>query len=127
MPILNSTAVVASPAGAAETVVAQVAGVSPRGPGQPVLLVATVDITTGATGTGLTLVWRRGPLVTSPLLGSYGPELTTAATRYVRNFAFVDQTEPDAAGLTYSFDLTIGGASGASTVNAVSVTAAWGF
>lgn len=57
----------------AETIVATLLGVNPDQGSQVIVLSGTVRLTTGTATTTVTLRIRRGPLVTSPLVGPATP------------------------------------------------------
>ena len=127
MPVIANSIVVASPAAAAETIVGNLVGVSLRGPGVPVRLAMTVDVTIGTTGNGLTATFRRGAAVTSTLITSFGPQTVVAANRYVVEAEAWDLNTPEEANMGYVFNLTVAAATAVSTVNGIAVSATWGY
>lgn len=123
MPRQRTTAVAASPAAAAETVVAAIApGAIPAGlAGDPVDLEGTVDLTVGATGNAVTLKIERGQVAGGAAIATFGPFTAVAANRY--NFT-INATDNE-TNLGYVLTVTVAAATGASVVNAANLTAVW--
>lgn len=123
--VRQTTAVIASPAGAAETVIATTPafdGAIPFALG--VFLTAEVAYTTGATATAVTVRIRQGTGVAGTTVYSTGAMTGghNAGALLVSDSAQGFDTAP-AAGQQYSLTLLVTGATGASAVSAVSLVA----
>jgi hypothetical protein len=120
-----SFAIVASPAAAAETVIATSPKLIVDTPQYAVLLTALVDITIGTSGTAVTFKLRRGTTTggTAVVNGAtWGPYAVTATDEY--QFALVgSDTPPASSGLQYCLTVTVTGGAATSTVNVVCLSA----
>ncbi len=121
--LANTAVVAAAPVNTTETIIAQVAGVSPGVGSQKVALTASIQFTPGASTTGLVFRWRRGPLVTDTVVGG-ASNVTAGVTagalgEYTHNVIDV----PADGAYTYSLTVTqtAGAANGA--VGSVAVAA----
>lgn len=118
----RSNVVVASPAGAAETVIAQVA-ITTDGPSDIVLLRGWCSFTTAGSTTTVLAQFRRVS-VSGTIVGNTTPETIIGATGAVHSYVETAVDQPgDVASLLYVWTLTPAGAAGAGTVNAVVVDA----
>lgn len=124
MPRARTTGITASPAGAAETVIATLAGQSIPW-NAPVDFVASVDLSAGTGVTGVTLKLERGTLAGGTVVATSGPAVVAASTRVTLTMAGTDTQASEEAGQQYVLTATCVGASGASTVNAVYLRADW--
>lgn len=117
MPRSRSNAVAGSPAAAAETVIATLAGlVLPSN--DPVDIEGSCDVTVGTTGNAATLRIRRGADTTGTVLATYGPFTVVAANRVNLTINAVDTQVPELSGQGYVLTLQITAATAISTVNA---------
>lgn len=124
MPRARSSAVVASPAAAAETVVCTLPGVSVRA-NDPIDLDASLDLTIGTTGNAVTIRVRRGVDTTGAVVATFGPFTAVAANRNNYSLNASDALPGDAAGQQYVVTVQVTAATAPSTVNAASIDAIW--
>lgn len=118
MPRNRSNTVQGSPAGAAETAIAILAGLD-IGLGNPVDLEGTVDVTIGANGTAVTLKLERGSAAGGVIVATYGPFTAVAANRYNFTINGVDTQAAELQNQSYTMTITVTAATAQSTVNAV--------
>lgn len=117
--LVNSIAVVASPALAAETVIAQLNGVTLDSPAKKVDLSGYAAFTVGATGTAIRLRIRQNSL-TGTVVADTGAITGGVAAANVVTQDVEGQDQPgDVAAFTYVLTLQVTGGSGASAVTAV--------
>lgn len=99
---------------ATEVVVLTLPGISTDGAGQTIRLTSTLQVTTVAAATTVTLRWRRSSL-TGTLVGE-APAITTAAsTLFAIPFA-VDDNPGEVASLAYVLTATAAGAAATATM-----------
>lgn len=124
MPRARTNAVAGSPALAAETVIAALAGGGVAYNDQ-VDLIGAVDITIGTSGDHVTLKVRRGTDTTGTVVATFGAFNVTAADR--RNFSVVatDAQAAESGALQYVLTATVANGAATSTVNAVCLRADW--
>lgn len=120
-----STTVVASPAAAAETVIATSAGLIVDTPQFLVVVRASVDLTIGTNGIAVTFKLRRGTTASGTEITSnpvWGPYTVVATDEY--QFSVAGTDAPGAvAGLKYSLTATVGSGSAPTTINVVYIEA----
>jgi hypothetical protein len=116
-------AVVASPALAAETIIAQLTNVGTDGPTQAVLLQGWAAFTVGTTGTAVRLRLRADSLTGTLVADSGAVTGGIAAAALVQENVQGDDAPGDVDGKTYVMTLQVTGGSAASTVSAVSLFA----
>lgn len=116
--VVTTTAVAASPALAAETVIATIPAFSTLVPVvNGIIVSAWVAYTVGATGTAVQLRVRQTNIVGAVVANS-GALSRAAASVQADNVEGLD-TAPLAAGTPYVVTMTVAGATGASTVSAL--------
>lgn len=120
--VLNTTQVAGEPALAAEAVIATLGGISTRNPAGSVLLHGIVSIVAGTAATAVTLRVRRGNGTAGAQVGGSTAVTVVATDSYVIPFEVLD-TPGDVADQQYSVTAQVTGATAASTVDAVSLTA----
>jgi hypothetical protein len=118
-----STAVIASPAAAAETVICTCGPINPPGDAVVVLLHWFIEFTVGTNGVTATLKLRRGAATSSTLI-NVGAAATVVAPNVVRFGGSYFDSPGAVAEQQYSLTLTVGSASAASTVSDVCLIAA---
>lgn len=109
----------------AETVAATLNGVNADNLETQVNLEANLDITIGTGGVTLTVKFERGTAAGGTTVSkgaTWGPFTVVAANRVNINAAAVD-TPGNVAGQSYVVTVTVGSASGNSTVNTATLTA----
>ena len=123
MPRTRTTNVAASPAAAAETVVAAIApGAIPAGEvADAVDLEATLDLTVGTAGTAVTVRIRRGVDTTGAVLATFGPFTAVAGNRMNLTAAAPDNEVNQG----YVVTVQVTAATAASAINAANITAVW--
>ena len=123
-PAPNFT-VVASPALAAETVIATSGKLNIDVPQYAVLLSGLVDITIGTSGTAVTFNLRRGTSVSGTAVttgATWGPYAVTATHEY--QFTIMGSDIPPAShGVQYVLTATVTNGAATSTVNVVALSA----
>jgi L,D-peptidoglycan transpeptidase YkuD (ErfK/YbiS/YcfS/YnhG family) len=118
----RSNVVVASPAAAAETVIAQVA-VTTDGPSDIVLLQGWCSYTTGTATTTVLAQFRRAS-VSGTIVGNTVPETIIGAVGAVHSYVETAVDQPgDVTSLLYVWTLTPANGTNPGTVNAVVVSA----
>lgn len=118
----RSNVVVASPAAAAETIIAQVA-ITTSGPSDIVQLHGWCSYTTGTSTTTVLAQFRR-QTVAGTIVGNTVPETIIGAVGTVHSYTEDAVDQPgDVASLLYVWTLTPANGAAAGTVNAVVVTA----
>lgn len=122
--VLSTNTIVASPALAAETVVAQLDGVATRGPGGAVILRGVVNIAAGTGASALYLRIRRGSTAAGTLVGTQTTSTVTASDTYTVPVEVIDNPG-EVADQPYVLTAQLANATAASTVEAVSLTATY--
>lgn len=107
---------------AAEVVVATLPGITYQS-GNPVDLIAEVDVSPGTSTTGVTVNIRRGTTTAGPVVGTTGPSSPVAATRGVVTVSARDVQNVDVAGQQYVVTVTAVAQTVAGTVNNVTLRA----
>lgn len=124
MPRSRTNNVSASPAAAAETVIAAITGMTIQHD-SVVDLEASCDVTIGTAGTGATLKLVRGAAVGGVTVVTFGPFTVAAGNRVNLTVNATDLQSLESSGLGYVLTLTVVAATGVSTVNAVYVGAVY--
>lgn len=122
--VLATNTVIASPAAAAETIIAKLSGVSVAGPDSIVKLDAAVNISIGTAGIAVTLRVYRGDATTDTKVYDSGQLVTSAGDEYTLPLATVD-TPGEVAGQDYILTAEVASAAAASTVHNVGFSATY--
>lgn len=125
MPRIRNSASAVNVVTTAETILVSTPGIAIPA-AFPVDIIADLDFSTGTGVTGVTINVRRGPLVTSPLVGGVGPIAIAASTRGKFTFAITDTQAGEQAGLQYTVTIVQAAATGNGTGNLCYVRADWG-
>jgi hypothetical protein len=122
LALTNSNAIIASPAAAAETIVATCGPLSLIVDTAQVLLLWFVEFTVGTSGTSAKALLRRGATVSATQI-NVGALTTVVAGNLVRFSGFYIDSPASGANLQYSLSLTIGAGAATSTVSDVQIIA----
>jgi hypothetical protein len=125
MPRARGTASAVTLTTTTETVLATLPGIAPA-IGQPIDLIASIDLTTGTAVTGVTFNIRRGTGITGTIVATIGPIAIAASTRGEFVLVGVDLTLPESANAQYVITGTQAAATGNGTANNVTIRADWG-
>jgi hypothetical protein len=115
--------VVASPAGAAETIIATLANVSTDGPSQQVNLAGWAAFTVGTSGTAVRFRIRESSLTGTLVADSGAVTGGVAAGNLLTGEVNGIDLPGDVAGLVYELTMQVTAGAAASTVSAVALTA----
>jgi hypothetical protein len=119
---VTTTTVIASPAGAAETLICTTGPINLIADGAQVLLTWYLIVQLGAGVTSEATRLRRGPLVNSPLVNVFASVAATASTTILSTGCYADSPGLGAE-IQYTLTLTLAGASAPSSVLDVCLTA----
>lgn len=122
--VLVSDAIVASPAGASETVVCSLAGVTTRDDSGVVLLDGYVNFAAGTSAVGCQLTIRRGADTAGHVVKQTNDISVGASNGYAFAVRGYD-TPGEVAGQEYVLTMTVTGATAASGIAAVSLSATY--